>query len=490
MAEKRFLDSFQCRMAGLTQWQVLSSLLSLRWRRGVFSALGLACLCLTLLPEPLAASERRFPVYASIQPNVAFWEDIYSRYTTRQAVLHDSVDLSRVYTVVELVDRHLPLAQRINKLRTTQAKDRLTGFFDALAAGTAPRTQEERRIAQMFAGQPKSAYRKAKDNLRVQLGQKDRFYEGVIRSGKYMPYIRSVLAAENLPLELAYLPHVESSFHPGAGSKAGAYGLWQFTRSTGKEYMVVNSLVDERFDPYISTRAAARLLKKNYEVLGSWPLAMTAYNYGRAGMVRAQRAHGTYEAIFQDYDQGYFKFASRNFYSEFLAAMRVAKRMETKGLPLDAPDATRTYRLQNETAATALQAKHQLEKAEFIRLNPALQTPVLTGKRKVPANYLVRVPTLNNLQQQAKKAGPAQTATRSVAAAPPPRYTSSSVRPSSKKTDISRYYHYTVEKGDTLAGIAYRFGSSKEAILMANNKGPHNPVRVGDKLVVPVKKKQ
>lgn len=457
----------------------------LRRLRCVFCLAVLIAAGLTVLPAHLAASTgERFPLYPSIRPNVVFWEDIYSRYTTKQAVLHDSVDLSRVYTVVELVDRDMPMAKRINELRTTQAKDRLNALFDALAAGSAPRTQEERQIAQMFAGESKSAYRKAKDTLRVQLGQKDRFYEGVIRSGKYMPYIRSVLAAENLPQELAYLPHVESSFHPGAGSKAGAYGMWQFTHPTGKEYMTINSLVDERFDPYISTRAAAQLLKRNYEVLENWPLALTAYNYGRAGMVRAQRAHGTYEAIFQDYSQGYFKFASRNFYSSFLAAMRVAQRMENSTLPMDKPDSTRTYRLQEETAVSKLQARHQLDKAEFIRLNPALQTPVLRGDRKVPANFLVRVPTVNNLQQQAKKPGPASGQGQRVAAALQPRLGSAQ----DKKANVLNFYHYTVEQGDTLADIARRFGISKEAILVANNKGPHNPVRVGDRLVMPVKR--
>lgn len=465
----------------------------LLWLQRLVGLVGLAGLGLLVVPAALEASQR-FPLYAGIRPNVAFWEDIYSRYTTRQAVLHDSVDLSRVYTVVELVDRDLPLARRINELRTTQAKDRLSALFDALASGVAPRTAEERRIAAMFAGQPKSAYRRAKENLRSQLGQKDRFYEGVIRSGKYMPYIRQVLAEENLPLELAYLPHVESSFHPSAGSKAGAYGLWQFTRSTGKEYMVVNSLVDERFDPYISSQAAARLLKKNYETLGNWPLAMTAYNYGRAGMVRALRAHGSYEAIFQDYAQGHFKFASRNFYSEFLAAMRVAKRLEQSGLAMDRPEPARTYRLKQEVSVSKLQTEHQLDKAQFIRYNPALQTPVLSGERKVPVNYLVRVPMVNALQQQAKVAGPAQK--------PPvrqrPRVTAApaavqarqnaTVQADSKKSTERRYYHYTVEKGDTLSAIARRFGTSKETILVANNKGPHNPVRVGDRLVVPVKR--
>ena len=128
------------------------------------------------------------------------------------------------------------------------------------------------------------------------------------------------------------LLRVESSFNPRAFSKAGAAGLWQFTRGTGSDYLAVNALIDERYDPYAATDAAARLLKDNYKALGSWPLALTAYNYGRAGMLRAVRNHGSYEGIFTSYEGGSFKFAARNFYSEFIAAARVAKRLEAKSV--------------------------------------------------------------------------------------------------------------------------------------------------------------
>ncbi len=337
-----------------------------------------------------STSSEAFPLYPAIEANVAFWEDIYSRYTTRQAVLHDSRDLSKVYAVVELEDRNAPGGHQRNEERTSRAKARLADLLSYLAEGGEPRTKQERHVAELFDGEPASSLIQARENLRVQIGQKDRFLEGVRRSGKYMPYIREVLARENLPQELAYLPHVESSFNPKAGSKVGAYGLWQFTKGTAKDYMVVNSLVDERFDPYIASRAAARFLKGNYQALGSWPLALTAYNYGRAGMVRAKNEYGSYEQIFKYYSGGYFKFAARNFYSEFLAAMRVAKQLEQSGFAQDRPDDLRSYRLGSETSVATLCARHNLDRKTFLRLNPALQAPVVSGKRKVPANYLVR----------------------------------------------------------------------------------------------------
>ena len=137
------------------------------------------------------------PIWPSFVFSTSPWANIYSSYTTRQAVLHDSRDLSLVYGVVELVDPDLPLGTQFNEQRIKAAKVRLALLFDRLAAGQGPRTEAERRIARMFAGRPLSSYRQAKERLRVQTGQKDRFYAGLVRSGRYLPYIRKVLAAEH-----------------------------------------------------------------------------------------------------------------------------------------------------------------------------------------------------------------------------------------------------------------------------------------------------
>jgi len=338
-----------------------------------------------------------FPLYPSIKANVKFWEDIYSRYTTRQGVIHDTDNLNRVYSVVDLVDWETTNAAQINSDRVKAAKDRVREILLTLGNGIPSRTPEERRIAALFPPQRHTIFHAARDSIRFQLGQSDRFYEGVIRSGKYLPAFRQIFRSMGLPPELAFLPHVESSFNPKAQSKAGAAGLWQFTRSTGKEYLIINELVDERYDPYIATRAAAELLKGNFERLQNWPLAITAYNYGRNGMLRAVREMGSYENIFMSYDQGAFKFASRNFYPEFLAAMRVASRMESnRRFPFEQPEATVTLQLKEETPAKRIQSSFRVSAESFSRLNPALLRPVLDGEKMIPRNYLVRLPANKN----------------------------------------------------------------------------------------------
>lgn len=326
---------------------------------------------------------------------------MYSRYSTQQGILHDSDDLSRVYTVVDLEDGDVSGSAAINNARIKAAKNRINDILSDLGSGKRPSTQEEKRIAALFSRQHQTAYHEARGNIRLQIGQKDRFHEGLIRSGRYLAQFKQIFISHGLPADLVYLPHVESSFNPKAYSKAGASGLWQFTRTTGRDYLTINQLVDERNDPYLATQAAAKLLKDNYFQLQSWPLALTAYNYGRAGMVRAVNEKGCYENIFTSYNQGYFKFASRNFYSEFVAAMRVAKRLSgNPNIPFERPEATVTLRLNQDTPITRVRSSCLVSLQNFTRLNPALLQPVLDGQHSIPKGYLVRLPATKQTKTQ------------------------------------------------------------------------------------------
>jgi len=431
--------------------------------------LGSFCLTVT---NTLAAEQ--FPLYPCINANVKFWEEVYSRYSTRQGILHDIDDLSRIYAVIDLEDWEVPGSAKINSERIKHEKNRIDTILANLESGEKPTTLEERKIAALFSQQRHTTYQEARDNIRLQIGQKDRFYEGLIRSGKYIAQFKSFFVSQGLPAELAYLPHVESSFNPKAYSKAGAAGLWQFTRSTGRDYLTINENVDERYDPYLATQAAAKLLKENYAQLETWPLALTAYNYGRAGMVRAVNEHGNYENIFKSYSQGYFKFASRNFYSEFLAATRVAKRLAADSrVPYERPEATTTLRLKEDTPIARLRSSFRVSPQEFTRLNAALLEPVLNGQKSVPKGYLVRLPANKQAQAlQSKMKTGKENSTPEVT-------TQKRIEPSKSISS------YTVQRGDTLSSIARQFQLSPKTLLAANCRNGLAEIRIGEKLIIP-----
>lgn len=415
---------------------------------------------------PATAGEELFPMPPSISANVTFWQNIYAKYTSKQGILHDRNNLAIVYTVIDFVDWGTPGSARINRELIKLARHRYKAILQHLGKGNKPRNDEERNVVALFPKQRHTTYLKARENIRLQIGQKDRFIEGVKRSGKYIGTIKRILAAQGLPTDLAYLPHVESSYNPGARSKAGATGLWQFTRTTGLEYMTINTMLDERLDPFVSTHAAAKMLKENFAQLGTWPLAITAYNYGRAGMVRAVRSQKTYENIFNHHREGWFKFASRNFYPEFLAARSVARQLEKDPtVVLDRPEGTTTVRLKGYAASDRLRSHFSVSQHDFTRLNPGLLDPVLLGEKYVPKGYLLRLPGTKKVRNQVATMG-------------------------------SKLYHrgqapdnyYTVQQGDTAGKIARKYKLSLKQLKDANNLDQHLSLRAGQKLTIPGRK--
>jgi membrane-bound lytic murein transglycosylase D len=284
-----------------------------------------------MLQLPATSAAAHFPTYDVIRPNVAFWIKIYTEYTTSQAIVHDSQDLTIIYDVIDLKPYDSsPSASKINRRRMKAVKAKYESLLRRLATDPDSRNPDCQRVAELFGhGATARTFRTASHRVRCQVGQSDRFKAGLVRSGAYIEKIRAIFRAENLPEELAYLPHVESSYNTKAYSKFGAAGVWQFTRSTGKRFMKVGYVLDERRDPILATHAAAGLLKENFQKLDSWPLAITAYNHGAAGMERAKQRFGDYSSIFTSYRSRTFKFASRNFYPEFLAACEVAENYKT-----------------------------------------------------------------------------------------------------------------------------------------------------------------
>jgi membrane-bound lytic murein transglycosylase D len=130
--------------------------------------------------------------------------------------------------------------------------------------------------------------------IRYYLGKNFDFIKNIkSRSEFYFPLFESILDQYGLPLELKYIPIIESALNPKAKSKAGATGLWQFMYATGKmQGLEISSYVDQRMDPSLSTDAACRYFKKLYDLFGDWELAIAAYNAGPGNVTKAIRNSG------------------------------------------------------------------------------------------------------------------------------------------------------------------------------------------------------
>jgi len=282
-----------------------------------------------------------FPRPVSIEPNVKFWVDVFTSYTERDFVVHDKDNIWRIYQVLHIPGDGSPTGQDV-EWANTYLKTKYADILNRLASGHPPATYEEQRIAALFKGEHYPNYAGAAQNLRVQQGMAEQFRTNLVRARIYLPNIERVFNSLGLPIGLALLPTVESGFHPYARSKAGAAGLWQFTRATGKQYMTVSGYRDDRLDPVRATEAAAQLLLHNHELLGDWPLAITAYNYGTGGMMQAVESTGggDYSQVFRRYDGPHFGFASKNYYSEFLAALQVYQFRDAyfPGIEQEQPD--------------------------------------------------------------------------------------------------------------------------------------------------------
>ena len=415
---------------------------------------------------PARAGQDPFPLYDCITPNVAFWRDIYGKYPSTQGVLHDKRDLSIIYEVLDIEGVWENGARERDHQKIERAKEKYLEILKSLASGAAPQTREEKRVAGLFG--PRATpedFRLAEDNIRFQVGQKDHFREGLIRSGAYLAEIKRIMASYGVPEDLAYLPHVESSFNYKAYSKFGAAGIWQFTESSGKQFMLdVDYAIDERRDPIKATRAAAQMLRHNYELLGTWPLAVTAYNHGINGMLRAKAAKGDYEKIFLEHESESFKFASRNFYSEFLAAREVAKNYKAYfgPLPIEPPVNSTSVTLPNYALVTDLVKHLKVNMETFKALNPALREPVFRGQKLIPKGYEVRVPRQDKVVRLADN-----------------------IPPEILKEDQAPTNIYQVRQGDTIYSIALTHGITEESLLRGNGLDDQAVICPGQNLRIP-----
>jgi membrane-bound lytic murein transglycosylase D len=282
-----------------------------------------------LAAEDASSFRDPFPVYPGIEGHVDFWVRVFSEWDLDQIAVHDMDFPAIVYEVVPLAGpREFPYTEEqqefVEDLREKWEK-RLETLERRIAKGRRL-SAKDKALALLITGKGGTdAIENAHERVRTQRGLRERFGRGIEISGRYMDLFREIFRNEGLPEDLAFLPHVESSFQADARSSAGAVGIWQFTRGTGRQYLMISSSYDERRDPVMATRGAARYFRDAYDLLGDWALTITSYNHGLHGMRRAKEKYGIdFERIQREYKSRSFGFASKNFYAEFLAARRIA----------------------------------------------------------------------------------------------------------------------------------------------------------------------
>ncbi|MGE4131513.1 MAG: lytic transglycosylase domain-containing protein [Bdellovibrionales bacterium] len=354
----------------------------------------------------LGWNEASFKAPKGMEERVQFWKDIYTKYTSNQGLIHDSMYVHLVYEMVDFQDIDVNEAmtkrqkERARQKRVDERKKAIAARLKKLQVISNPAdlTGEDLRYWKMFErvdDAKKFSEAAGRRRLRFQLGQRDIFLRGIYQSGRYLRQMEEIFREEGLPIELTRLPFVESSFNLKARSRVGASGIWQFMKSTARMYMRMDSSADQRNDPLRATRAAAKKLKDNYAMLRSWPLAVTAYNHGPSGVKRLTEKLGTTDIVeLIDVRKGRFGFASASFFASFLAAIEVEAHAdrhfgiievmaELRGTELD---------LDKDLGVTEILKWFNGDEEIARTYNPHIAELVWKGKRKLSKRHFVRVP--------------------------------------------------------------------------------------------------
>lgn len=289
-------------------------------------------MCVLLFWATLSAP--LFPEPPELAGAMSFWRQLFLNHDGHQALLHDRQNMELIWKVVDLPrDGKGQVNEGAARKLLQHERQVLERTLAASGASNPehsmfPQTTREvlQRSPELLTG--------AASRIRVQHGVADDFREGLERARPWLPRLVEILKAEQVPPELVSLVFVESMFQPHARSSDGAVGIWQLMPGTARELGLhvprgrrFQPSSDERVDILKATRAAAKMLRQNYRALGTWPLAITAYNHGPNGVRRAVKAVGSTDLIhlIAHYKRDSFGFASKNFYAEFLTVLSILR---------------------------------------------------------------------------------------------------------------------------------------------------------------------
>jgi len=483
-----------------------------------------------------------FPCPDALRRRVDFWIDVYGRWRTNDAILHDAQRPHRVYKIIKGKACGTKGNTQFIKEQKRQIRLRLERIAILIERNKTITQPKDKHYLNMFPERSPAVLRRATRNLRCQSGNKDGFRNALRRFGTYGPIVRRVLKDAGLHQDIQYLPFVESSYNPEAYSRVGAAGMWQIMPRTARELgLELNATMDERLDPEAASWAAARYLKdskKNLTVAARskkanvsdselTPFVITSYNYGVNGMRRAIKKLGPdFLTVLNRYRTKKFRVAVKNFYAGFLAARHVAQNSKrffgsySKGRPLRYD----TIMLRSSVSIDRIRAVFGISLSRLKSLNPALTRFVWHGWREIPGGYPLRLPLrqggwadkiayLHSLPPEADRGTPKRYTVRSgdTACAIASAFrvkcrdlidmnrlgrqavirvgqsVQIPMRTSGKRRLLSRADPgvYTVAPGDTVCGIAKRYGVKCSALLATNELTSGSVLSVGRKLVIP-----
>jgi membrane-bound lytic murein transglycosylase D len=292
-------------------------------------------------------------------------------------------------------------------------------------------------------------------------GEKKFFIESYKRSGRYRPYIVSAFKKAGLPVELSWLPLIESGFKVNALSKARALGLWQFIPSTGYKFgLKRNKYIDGRLDPVKSTKAAIEYLRELHHIFGDWATVLAAYNCGEGQVLRVIRTQNiNYLDNFWDLYEC-LPLETARYVPRFLATLHIVNNLEKYGLdsiPVDHPLEYEIITISKQVhLRNVAKAIGETEKT-LIKLNPELRYRIIPDD-----NYPLRVPPDKGQILLAKL--------DEIPVSRPPQ---------------RAYVYHRIRRGESLSTIARRYRCSVRSIMRANNLRRSSFIVAGKKLKIP-----
>ena len=299
-------------------------------------------------------------------------------------------------------------------------------------------------------------------------------------SNFYMPIFEEALDAYQLPLELKYLPIIESALNPTAVSRVGATGLWQFMLSTGKQYgLETNSLVDERRDPMKASYAAARLLSDLYKVYNDWNLVIAAYNCGPGNINKAISRAGGERDYWKIYP--YLPKETRGYVPAFIAANYVMNYYcEHNICPMSSrlPVKTDTVLVDRNINLNQVASICGFDIQMLRSLNPEYKRDIVPGATKLYAIRLPLTDVTRFIEMQDSVYNASSSDKRLVV-----EVDEQSVKSSKSDKRSSGAKYHTVRRGDTIGGIARKYGTTAAKIRKLNGLRK-DTIRVGQRLRV------